>query len=85
MIACIWLSDDTCESENSIRNMQLWRTRFLWLIAVATTILVFVPNQKVLVTMLACALITPDNIQTVQGNIVDFIGQIVDAVKFGMR
>ena len=32
-------------------------------------------------TMLALQYVTPDNIQAVQGNIVDFVGQIAEAVK----
>ena len=42
---------------------------------------VFIPSKDIVLSMLAVSLITPDNISLVQGNIVDFIGQIIEAVR----
>lgn len=48
---------------------------------VATVFLVILPSKDTMLTMLALHYVTPDNIQAVQGNIVDFVGQIAEAVK----
>ena len=42
-----------------------------------------IPNQKTMITMIAASYITPDNIQMTQGNIVEFIKQISEAVQNG--
>ena len=42
---------------------------------------VAIPNKETCLAMLAAYYITPDNIQAVQGNIVDFVEQLVNAVK----
>lgn len=40
-----------------------------------------IPNKETCLAMLAAYYITPDNIQAVQGNIVDFVEQLANAVK----
>jgi MFS-type transporter involved in bile tolerance (Atg22 family) len=42
-----------------------------------------IPNKETMITMLAVSYITPDNIQIVQGDIVEFIRQISEAVQNG--
>lgn len=42
-----------------------------------------IPNKETMITMIAVSYITPDNIQIVQGNIVEFIKQISEAVQSG--
>lgn len=39
------------------------------------------PNREMLATMIALQYITPDNIQLVQGNIVDFVSEIMQAIS----
>lgn len=39
-----------------------------------------IPSRQTALAMLATYYITPDNIQIVQGNIVEFVRQIIDAV-----
>ena len=39
-----------------------------------------VPSRQTALAMLALYYVTPDNVQIVQGNIVEFVRQIVDAV-----
>ena len=48
---------------------------------IAIPVLILIPDKETLLTMLALQYVTPDNIQTVQGNIIDFVGQIAQAVK----
>ena len=48
---------------------------------VCTIVLIIVPSKDTLIAMLAASYITPDNITAVQGNIVEFVKQIVAAVK----
>lgn len=40
-----------------------------------------IPTKETCLAMLAAYYITPDNIQAVQGNIVDFVEQLANAVK----
>lgn len=42
---------------------------------------VAIPTKETCLAMLAAYYITPDNIQAVQGNIVDFVEQLANAVK----
>ena len=42
---------------------------------------VAIPTKETCLAMLAAYYITPDNIQVVQGNIVDFVEQLANAVK----
>lgn len=53
----------------------------LIVLLVATVFLVILPSKDTMLTMLALHYVTPDNIQAVQGNIVDFVSQIAQAVK----
>lgn len=42
--------------------------------------IIIIPDREIALTMLATYYITPDNIQAVQGNIIEFVKQLVDAV-----
>lgn len=48
---------------------------------VSAIVLIIVPSKNMLIAMFAASYITPDNAQLVQGNIVEFVKQIVAAVK----
>jgi hypothetical protein len=50
---------------------------------VSAVFVIFIPSKDTLLAMLAMQYITPDNIQMVQGNIVEFIKQISEAVQNG--
>lgn len=49
--------------------------------AVSGGLSVIIPNQETMIAMLTASYITPENIQLVQGSIVEFVKQIVAAVK----
>ena len=49
--------------------------------AVCGGMVCIIPNKETMITMIAVSYITPDNIQMVQGNIVDFVKQIMEAAK----
>ena len=69
---------DSCENnEQDIKILKILSV----VLAVAVVFLVILPSKDTMLTMLALYYVTPDNIQTVQGNIVDFVSQIVNAVK----
>ena len=57
------------------------RTKALKAVLLFGTLEIFFPDKDTIMTMLALQYVTPDNIQAVQGNIVDFVGQIAQAVK----
>ncbi len=51
--------------------------------AICALALIIVPDKNALITMIATSYITPDNIQLVQGNVLEFIRQISEAVQNG--
>ena len=46
-------------------------------------IVIIIPSRTDMLTMLTLQYITPDNVQLVQDNIVDFVQKIIEAVKVG--
>ena len=46
---------------------------------------ILLPDKETMLTMLALEYVTPDNIAVVQGSIVDFVKQLSEAVKEGMK
>ena len=48
---------------------------------ISTLLWIVIPSQETMLTMLVLQYTTPDNIQLMQTNIVDFIQNIVQAVK----
>ena len=51
--------------------------------AICALALIIVPDKDALITMIATSYITPDNIQAAQGNVVEFIKQIIETVQSG--
>lgn len=49
--------------------------------AVSGGLSVIIPDKETMISMIAASYITPDNIQLVQGNIVDFVKQIIESTK----
>ena len=77
MLIVIGGSDSCGSNEQDIRILKILSVIF----AVAVVFLVILPSKDTMLTMLALQYVTPDNIQAVQGNIVDFVSQIAQAVK----
>lgn len=53
----------------------------IMIFAVLSFLAVVIPDRETCLAMLAVYYITPDNIQTVQGNIIQFVEQLANAVK----
>ena len=51
------------------------------ILIVLSFLAVVIPDRETCLAMLAVYYITPDNIQVVQGNIIDFVEQLANAVK----
>ena len=49
--------------------------------AVSGGVIIIIPDKDSMIAMIAVSYITPDNIQLVQGSIVDFVKQISEAVN----
>lgn len=47
----------------------------------AIVLTLLIPDEKTMIAMIGASYVTPDNIQAVQGNIVDFVHQIAQAIK----
>ena len=53
------------------------------IVAVCAGMDIIIPNKETMITMIAASYITPDNIQMTQGNVLEFIKQISEAVQNG--
>ena len=58
-----------------------WMKKLFIILIICAILLIFIPDRQTLLTMLTLNSINPDNIQLVQGNIIDFINQIMDSVN----
>lgn len=63
------------------KGIEKLQKRFVISIFVFGFLDILMPDKDTLLTMLALQYVTPDNIQSVQSNVVDFVSQIAQAVK----
>lgn len=64
--------------EESTKKLCIWTG----VIAIVMLLLsAFIPDRQTAYTMLAASVITPDNIQAVQGNIADFIMNVAKSMQ----
>ena len=69
------------DGDNIDDDVKKLRMKALKAVLIFGTIEIFLPDKDTLITMLALQYVTPDNIQVVQGNIIDFVNQVAQAVK----
>ena len=67
-------------SNGNKQDIKILKTLFV-IFSVSVVLLVILPSKNTMLTMLALQYVTPDNIQMVQGDVVDFVSQIAQAVK----
>lgn len=87
VIYWVFTSDDKW-NESAKENKRLaakWAKRLGVFFIIDTAVGVFIPSKETMITMLVSNYVTPDNIQMVQGNIVDFTKQLVSAVAEGIN
>ena len=58
-----------------------WMKNLFIIMIICGILLIFIPDKRTLLTMLTLNSITPDNIQLVQGDVVEFIYQIMNTIK----
>ena len=78
IIAGIYSLDDYEEYEVDIKK---WVKRGLISLGISFIPVLLIPDENTCLTMLALYYVTPDNIMAVQGNIVDFVGKLAEAVN----
>jgi len=69
------------EDEEEIFTLESWMKKLFIILIICGILLIFIPNRHTLLTMLTLNSINPDNIQLVQGDIVEFIYQIMNIIK----
>lgn len=70
--------DDTRKEKRlTVKGMKVC----LVIIVVSMIVIILVPDKKTMYAMIAASVITPDNIQAVQGNIVDFIANVAKSIQ----
>ena len=79
IIAGIYSLNDYEEYEVDIKK---WVKRGLISLGIGFIPVLLIPDKDTCLTMLALYYVTPDNIMAVQGNIVDFVGKLAEAVNF---
>ena len=78
IVASIFSLDDYEEYEVDIKK---WVKRGLISLGIGFIPVLLIPDKDTCLTMLALYYVTPDNIMAVQGNIVDFVGKLAEAVN----
>ena len=79
VVASIFSLDDYEEYEVDIKK---WVKRGVISLGIGFIPVLLIPDENTCLTMLALYYVTPDNIMAVQGNIVDFVGKLAEAVNF---
>lgn len=69
------------EDEKTIFTLENWMKKLFIILIICGILLIFIPDKQTLLTMLTLNSITPDNIQLVQGDVVEFIYQIMNTIK----
>lgn len=69
------------KTKEDILTIMNWMKKLFIISIICGILLIFIPDRHTLLTMLTLNSINPDNIQLVQGNVVDFINQIMDSVN----
>lgn len=67
-------------SETDSENMPKLAKICLLVFFASIVILLLIPSTDTVNKMIAASYVTPDNLQAVQGNIVEFINKIADAI-----
>lgn len=82
IVVCIIVMSLTFNEGEYIRNKTIKIMKITGIVMVVSVVIVtLIPSRDDMLVMFALSYITPDNIQLVQGNIVDFVKQIAQAVK----
>ena len=79
VVASIFSLGDYEEYEVDIKK---WVKRGLISLGISFIPVLLIPDKNTCLTMLALYYVTPDNIMAVQGNIVDFVWKLAEAVNF---
>ena len=69
------------DSVEDAAHCRCWLKRSIVGAIIFALLAFFLPTKETYVAMIVASYVTPDNIQAVQGNIVDFVSQIVNAVN----
>ena len=84
LITLFTITDDYSTEKERAKRYK-WVKRFLILASVCALINILTPSKETMLTMLALEYVTPDNITAIQGNIVEFVQQLSEAVKEGIK
>lgn len=79
-IAISWYFLDDHDSAWKRQKMRKLAKPVLILAAICGVIVLFAPTKETSMMMLAASVVTPDNIAAAQGNIIDFISKVADAM-----
>ena len=72
-------------NKEDLEKYKLWLKRSIALGIIFGLLSFFLPRKETYMAMIAASYATPDNIQAVQGNIVDFVGKLTEAVSQNMK
>jgi len=76
----VYMDNATSFNEKEKENAFATAKKPLVVAIISCLLAIVIPDKETMLTMLAVNFVTPDNIQLVQGNITDFVGQIARAV-----
>lgn len=71
--------------ENDLSKCRRWLKLLIVVAAVFALLSFFLPTKETYMAMIAASYVTTDNIQAVQGNIIDFIAKLTEAASQHMK
>lgn len=80
LLPLVWMFEDMNGGDEKFATFML---RQKWYLIISLVLLVIIPTKEDILSMIALYYITPDNVQAVQGNVLEFIRQISEAVYNG--
>lgn len=80
VLPLLWVFEDMNGGDEKFATFML---RQKWYLIVSVVLLVVIPTKEDILSMIALYYITPDNVQAVQGNVLEFIKQLSEAVQNG--
>lgn len=80
VLPLVWIMEDMDGGNEKFATFML---RQKWYLIVSLVLLVVIPTKEDMLSMIALYYITPDNVQAVQGNVLELIRQISEAVQNG--
>ena len=81
----IWVEINDTYNKEALLKYKRWLKKSIALCIIFGVLVILLPTKEMCMAMIAASYATQDNIQAVQGNIIDFVGKLTEAVSQNMK